>query len=118
MNKIEKKAYLRLIDQGYLVEKAIKTKWHRTDLFSCWDFIAINDHHIRFIQVSTKYFTERKKEDQEAMLNFPQPPCVTCEYWHWQRGKKEPRITLINQALRDHLSKIRNSKEECQKEKK
>jgi len=107
MNSTERKAYQRLINQGYLVEKPIRTRWHRTDLFGIWDFIAVKNTHIRFIQVSTRYFTDKPKKDQDQMLNFPQPPHSTKEFWHWPKRKGSPRITLIDERLRNHLINLR-----------
>jgi len=118
MNLIERKIYQRLIDQGYLVERPIRTRWHKTDLFGIWDFIAIKNTHIRFIQVSRKYFTQKSKRDQDQMLNFPRPPYSTKEYWHWPKRKKSPRIILIDEKLRTHLINLRLAKLQCQKKEK
>jgi len=74
MNKSEKIAYEQLKEEGYWVEKPRKSKWQPQDFFYCWDFIAINQNHIRFIQVSSKYFSQRSRADQERMLAFPKPP--------------------------------------------
>lgn len=118
MNKVEKKSYDILVRQGYLVEKPIKTKWHRVDLWGIWDLVAVNNHHIRFIQVSAKYFTSKPRADQEAMFNFPEPFNCVKEYWHWKKGAISPRIIPINQFLRNHLLAIRNIKKQCWKKKK
>jgi len=118
MNLIEKKSYDILLKQGYLVEKPVKTQWQRQDFFSAWDFIAINNHHIRFIQVSKKYFTERPKSEQDAMLNFPCPPNCTKEYWKWNKGEYEPRIYLLNEGFKLHILEVRAIRGKCQKKKK
>ena len=96
MNKTEKKVYQILKKEGYTIEKAIKTRWHRTDLFGLWDFIAVNEKQIRFIQVSAKYLSSRPKEEQQAMRSFPCPAWATKEYWHWKRNEKEPRIEILS----------------------
>jgi len=88
MNKTEKKAYEQLKSEGYLVEKPRRTKWQPQDFFYCWDFIAVNDQHIRFIQVSSKYRSQRTREDQDRMLKFPKPASVRTEYWRWNRKEE------------------------------
>jgi len=89
MNKSEKIAYEQLKEEGYWVEKPRKSKWQPQDFFYCWDFIAINQNHIRFIQVSSKYFSQRSRADQERMLAFPKPPSTQKEYWRWDAKTKE-----------------------------
>jgi len=64
-------------------------RWHRVDLFGLWDFIAVNSKEVRFIQVSKKYFSQKPKEDQRKMVNFPCPPCCTKEYWRWDDKKQK-----------------------------
>lgn len=97
MNKIEKIAYEQLKKEGYEVAKAvnqlIKTKrgyisLHH-DLWGVWDFCAVNKIHIRFIQVSSRYLSQRSKDDQERMFAFPTPPGATKEYWRWQPKEKK-----------------------------
>lgn len=111
MNKTEKRAYKTLIDTGYLVEYPVKTKWHRVDFFGMWDFIAVNKEEIRFIQVSSRYFTDRKKEDQDAMLNFPVPKNAWKEYWHYKGKPPILKITFIDEAFKKHIAEIRKLRE-------
>ena len=101
MNKSERIAYEQLKSEGYLVEKPRRSKWQPQDFFYCWDFIAINKKHIRFIQVSSKYFSQRSRANQEAMISFPTPPNATKEYWRWKRKEKEFVKQTINQGLKD-----------------
>ena len=95
MNKPEKLAYQILLQDGYLVEKPRRTKWLPQDFFYCWDFIAVNNEHIRFIQVSTQYFSSRPKEYQERLKNFPKPPNTTKEYWRYDKKSKSFVIQLL-----------------------
>ena len=93
MNKSEKIAYQQLIDEGCpeeLIEKPRRNKWLPQDFFYCWDFIAfdLKSKIIRFVQVSSKYFSQRKKEDQERMKAFPKFKNTTREYWRWIQKEK------------------------------
>jgi hypothetical protein len=88
MNKSETIAYHQLKQAGYLVEKPRRSKWQPQDFFYCWDFIAINEKEIRFIQVSSKYFSQRSRADQERMQSFPKPPNTRKEYWRWVQKEK------------------------------
>ena len=88
MTKSEKNAYQILKNEGYLVERPVRTRWHRIDFFNLFDFIAVKEDKIRFIQVGVKYLSERPKEWQERFKNFPLPPNSTKEYWRWDRKKK------------------------------
>ena len=85
---VEKTAYERLLAQKYWIEKPRRAKFQPQDFFYCWDFIAVNSKHIRFIQVSTKSFSERSRADKERMLAFPKPPGAIKEYWRWD-GKAQ-----------------------------
>lgn len=89
MNKSETITYKQLRSDGYLVEKPRRNQWQPQDFFYCWDFIAINNKHIRFIQVSSKYFSQRSRADQQLMREFPRPPHTKKEYWRWNQKKKE-----------------------------
>lgn len=80
---VEKIAYEKLIAQRYWVEKPRVAKFQPQDFFYCWDFIAVSQKHIRFIQVSTKQFSQRPRADKERMLAFPKPPSAIKEYWRW-----------------------------------
>ncbi len=93
MNKIEKISYNYLKEQGYLVEKVIRTQWHRIDFFNLFDFIAVKPEWIRFIQVSVKYFSSRDKGWQKRFLEFPLATGVTKEYWRVE--KKLPKIHIL-----------------------
>jgi DNA-binding transcriptional MocR family regulator len=95
MNKTEKKAYEQLKSEGYLVEKPRRSKWQPQDFFYCWDFIAIKGTLIRFIQVSSKYLSQRTREDQDRMRNFPKPGSTSKEYWRFDRKKKEFIIEIL-----------------------
>jgi hypothetical protein len=95
MNRIEKKVYLILKQQGYLVEKPVRVKWHAIDFFGCWDFIAVNNQEIRFIQVSSLKWTNRPIEYREKLLKFPKPPCVKKEYWFYNRKTKQFEIIQL-----------------------
>jgi hypothetical protein len=88
MNKTEKIAYEQLKTAGYLVERPRVSKWQPQDFFYCWDFIAIDKSEIRFIQVSSKYFSQRARDDQERMLAFPHLHCTSKEYWRWDKKKE------------------------------
>lgn len=110
MNKTEKIAYGQLRAQGYLVEKPVRTKWHRVDLFGIWDFIAIDEKEVRFIQVSEKYFTQKPKAEQDEMLNFPAPPGAKKEYWHWNEKLRNFIITLIDKNWKERIKNVRRRK--------
>ncbi len=88
MNKSEKIAYAQLKKEGYLIEKPRRSKWQPQDFFYCWDFIVINQKHIRFIQVSSKYLSQRSRADQERMSAFPKLPNTQKEYWRWDKKTK------------------------------
>jgi len=88
MNKTEKIAYEQLKKEGYLVERPRLSKWQPQDFFYCWDFIAIDKTEIRFIQVSSKYFSQRARDDQERMVRFPRPASTSKEYWRWDKKKE------------------------------
>ena len=103
MNKTEKKAYEILTKQGYLVEKPIRVKYQREDFFNLWDFIAVNEKEIRFIQVSEKYLSERTKEYQANFYNFPLPLKITKEYWRWDKKNKRFIITGIEAQMDENL---------------
>jgi len=96
MNQTEKIAYEQLKKDGYEVEKPtnqlVKTKkgyicLHH-DLWGLWDFCAVSKKHIRFIQVSSKYLSQRSGADQERMLAFPKLPNTQKEYWRWDAKTK------------------------------
>jgi hypothetical protein len=93
MNRVEKRAYEILKQQGYLVEKPVRVKWHGIDFFGCWDFIACNSQEIKFIQVSSVKWTNRPIEYREKLKNFPAPPWVKREYWWWNKKEKKFEIT-------------------------
>jgi len=76
------KARQLLKEQGYLVAKALAVRFQPEDFFSCWDLIAINDNHVRFIQVSRVQLYDRGAEYKFKLLAFPTPPNTTKEYWH------------------------------------
>jgi hypothetical protein len=95
MNRIEKRAYLILKQQGYLIEKPVRVKWHAIDFFGCWDFIACSSNEIRFIQVSAVKWSNRPIEYREKLLKFPKPPCVKREYWWWNKKEKKFEITQL-----------------------
>lgn len=112
MNKTEKRAYEILKKQGYQVEKPIRVKYQREDFFNLWDFIAINEQQLRFIQVSEKYLSERTKEYQANFYNFPLPTKLSKEYWRWDKKNKRFVITgieiqqeedLISGELKDYF---------------
>lgn len=89
MNKSETIAYNQLKSAGYLVEKPRRSQWQPQDFFYCWDFIAINKTEIRFIQVSSKYLSQRSRDDQDRMRSFPKPPNTKKEYWRWNKKTKQ-----------------------------
>lgn len=91
MNKSEKIAYEQLVKEGCLVEKPRRSKWIPQDFFYCWDFMAIDSAKriIRFIQVSSKYLSQRSPEDQKRMRDFPKFENFSKEYWHWNKKEKE-----------------------------
>lgn len=89
MNKSETIACNQLKNEGYLVEKPRRNRFQPQDFFYCWDFIAINKKEIRFIQVSSKYFSQRSRADQEMMKSFPKPPNTKKEYWRWDKKKRQ-----------------------------
>lgn len=94
-NDIEKKAYDRLITQHYWVEKTRRARFQPQDFFYCWDFIAVSQKHIRFIQVSGKPFTQRSRRDKERMLAFPKPQGTIKEYWYWNEQMQRFEIQTI-----------------------
>lgn len=94
-NDIEKEAYDRLVAQHYWVEKTRKAKFQPQDFFYCWDFIAVSQKHIRFIQVSAKPFSQRSKASKERMLAFPKPQGTIKEYWYWDDQMKRFEIQTI-----------------------
>jgi len=95
MNKSETIAYNELKREGYLVEKPRRSQWQPQDFFYAWDFIALSSKHIRFIQVSSKYLSQRSREDQKRMREFPNPPNTQKEYWRWKAKDK----TFIKEIL-------------------
>ncbi len=94
-NDIEKEAYDRLVAQHYWVEKTRKAKFQPQDFFYCWDFIAVSQKHIRFIQVSAKPFSQRSISSKERMLAFPKPQGTIKEYWYWDDQMKRFEIQTI-----------------------
>jgi len=99
MNRIEKKAYQILLNQGYLVEKPRRVKWLPQDYFNCFDFIAVNDKEIRFIQVSKVPWTRRNLEYRERFENFPCPPNCRKEYWTFNRKTGDFEIKIIERKV-------------------
>jgi hypothetical protein len=95
MNRTEKRAYLILKQQGYLVEKPVRVKWHGIDFFGCWDFIVCNNQEIKFIQVSAVKWTNRPIEYREQLENFPTPLPSKKEYWWWNKKRGEFEIMEI-----------------------
>ena len=103
MNKWEKMAFTELEKQGYVVEHSINrslfVKGHyislRNDLFGLWDLIGTNKQEIIFIQVSVKYMSQKKQEDEDAMKAFPVPPCCRKEFWRYNRKYKRFDITIL-----------------------
>jgi hypothetical protein len=95
MNRTEKKAYEILKQQGYLVEKPIRVRWHSIDFFNCWDFIAVNDQEIKFIQVSSVKWTNRPIEYREKLQKFPAPPSAKKEYWWWNKRSKKFEVIQL-----------------------
>lgn len=95
MTKSEKLAITILRNDGYQVEHAIPTMYHRTDLFGSWDIIAVNSKEIRFIQVSSKYMSQRSPQDQRSMQDFIVPKNCTKEYWHWKQKEREFDIVIL-----------------------
>ena len=96
MNKVEKKAFDLLEADGYLIEKPVKTAWHRQDFFNLWDMIALKPKEkLRFIQVSVmkRYQGSNYKKDFKG---FPIPLCehISKEYWFFNRKTKEFEITV------------------------
>jgi len=92
---IEKKAENKLKEEGYWVEKVKWVKWQPKDFFGCWDLIAVNQKHIRFIQVSAGELSDRSRQKKEQMLAFPKPPGSQKEYWHYDKRSKVFKITKL-----------------------
>lgn len=84
---VELKAKKKLESEGYLVEKAVRSKWQRKDFYNAWDLIAIHpDGTIRFIQVSSQPLYDRGRPYQNKLLAFPAHPKWTREYWWYKEG--------------------------------
>lgn len=109
MNKSEKIAYEQLKKEGYLVERPRVSKWQPQDFFYCWDFIAINKTEIRFIQVSSKYFSQRARDDQERMLTFPHLHCASKEYWRWNQKKGIFIVQKIGKEVEQHEARTKRT---------
>ena len=82
MNKGEKLACDHLKDNDFMVEHIVVSKWNRIDFFNLFDFIAIKPNWIRFIQVSTKYMSQRDADWKERFEKFPVMKQTTKEFWH------------------------------------
>jgi len=95
MNKIEKKAYEELKKRGFIVEKVIRTKWHRIDFFGCFDFIAVKKDRVLFVQVSSRYLSSRPQELQRKLRTFSCPRSCFKQYWRWDKKHKTFDITSI-----------------------
>lgn len=97
-DRAEAKAKKLLEEKGYEVEKPIKTRWGRTDFFNKWDLIAVNDEHVRFIQVKTnKNDTYGKQLDKYR--GFPAPPNTTRELWLME-ARKQIKIIDLDAGLK------------------
>ena len=85
--RIEKIAADQLTAEGYLLTRAIRTKWQRQDMFNCWDIIAIKTPQIRFIQVSASPIYDRGIAYKKKLADFPQfCKHASKEYWWYQKG--------------------------------
>jgi hypothetical protein len=87
-NELEKKVRHILEATGFLVEKVIRTQWHRIDFFNRFDLIAVKDGCLRFIQVTTK---ENERARMMKVAGFPYGSWLV-EVWAWDKIKKAWRI--------------------------
>ena len=92
MNYAELIAKKKLIKDGYVVEKQNWNRYGSKDLFNCWDFIAVKNAKVKFIQVSVLYLSERGRQYREKLENFP---ARNKEYWRYNRSKHKFEIEKI-----------------------
>lgn len=100
MSKISKGAYYErkakkiLEDAGYLVHKAVRTRWDGGDLWDLFDLAAINKQGLRLIQVKVnKYLSEIEREQIKL---FPSFTGISKEFWRFIERKKEPIIEVLD----------------------
>ena len=90
-NERKTKKYLEA--RGYLVEAVRNTKFHHGDFFGLFDIIAMNEHHIRMVQVKSNRVPSLIIKKILAFTKCP--PCVSKEIWSWKDWAKEPKISML-----------------------
>jgi len=92
--QIRKEVIKKLKKEGWLYDYKPKTRFQHTDLFNCWDIVAIKEGKIKFIQFTSLpniRTREKKIKDFLKKNNIS----IYSEIWGWDKKKKEFKIIFV-----------------------
>ena len=87
----ERAAKAELERQGFLVYKAVHTRFQHEDIFRLFDLIAINKHKVRLVQVKAGGLTNFTRN---AIKSFEVPENVSKELWKKNKFKRKNKWTI------------------------
>ncbi len=94
-NYYENKVKKALEERGWLVEKAVRTRYNKIDFFGWFDLIAIREQTILFIQVK---MNKASKKYEEEFMKFAKKHDLNAILWDNCKNEKlfKERLTATN----------------------